>query len=189
MTNIHLNPIRAVRTVALMSVAIVGLSACQTIGVSPEESIGYREARFVEVAAMREWRQCRDDALALDTQARAQGSVAKYLSSAELLTSCEANVGPDAAKVAQDERMRAYAISIQNYLKGGDIAKGAKNLESFKKHFAGQDLYLADGSSFIQSMEILLGLKDRSSVGEFAMANVSDQLKSELRRVRYWENK
>ena len=66
------------------------------------------------------------------------------------------------------------------------MARARTNLETFKKTFAGADLYFADGASFIESMEILLGHRDRTAVGEFSVANVSSQMKSELRRVRYW---
>lgn len=179
---------RFARIATVTTVALLGLSACQTMTLPQAEGIGFREARFAEVSAVREWRSCRDDALALDSQARSQGSQAKYLASAKLLSSCEADIGPEAASKAQDERMRAYALSVQNFLKGGDITNARQNLESFKKHFAGQDLYLADGSSFVQSMDILLGLKERSSVGTLAMTNVSDELKSELRRANYWQH-
>lgn len=183
--------IRSKKTLKLSAAIVVAastLSACQTLSLPQiDEGIGYREARFVEISAMREWRQCRDDALVLDEQARTRSSPAKYLASAEQLTQCETQVGPDAANVARDERMRAYAVSIQNYLKGGDVAKARENLEKFKTHFSEDDLYFADGSSYIQSLEILLGLKDRTAVGELSMANVSAELKAELRRARYWQ--
>jgi len=188
MLNITNNFMRAARLSAFVTVAIVGLSACQSMSLPQAEGIGYREARFVEISAMHKWRKCRDDALVLDKQARAQGSPAKYLASADLITSCEADVGPDAAQVAEDERMHAYAISIEDYLKGGDISKARTNLKNFKTHFSGQDLYLTDGSSFIQSMEILLGLKSHTAAGEFALANINAEMKSELRRANYWQH-
>ncbi len=83
--------------------------------------------------------------------------------------------------------MRAYALGIQNYLKGGDIARSRANLETFQATFAGRDLYYPDGSSFVETMEVLLGLRDRTAVGEFSMLNVNGDLKAELRRVRYWK--
>ena len=83
--------------------------------------------------------------------------------------------------------MRAYALSVQNHLKGGDVAKARENLDRFKSAFEGKDLVYADGSSFTETMEILLGLRDRSDVGEFSIVNVGESLKAELRRVRYWK--
>ena len=163
-------------------------TACNPVTTAQQkEGIGFRQARFAEISAMRSYRQCRDDALALDGQARADGSSARYLAAARLLETCEAEVGPEAASVGVDERMRAYALGIQDYFKGVDVARARANLETFKQTFSGADLYFADGASFIESMEILLGQRDRSAVGEFSLANVSSEMKSELRRVRYWK--
>ena len=162
-------------------------SACNPVTTAQQkEGIGFRQARYAEISAMRAYRTCRDDALALDGQARGEGSSARYLAAARLLEKCEAEVGPEAASVGVDERMRAYALSIQDYFKGGDVARARTNLETFKQTFDGADLYFADGASFVESMEIILGLRDRTAVGEFSLANVSTEMKSELRRVRYW---
>ncbi|MDP6565677.1 MAG: hypothetical protein QF578_12690 [Alphaproteobacteria bacterium] len=163
------------------------LAACnpQTTAMQ-KEGIGFRQARFAEISAMRDYRQCRDDAVQLDRQARAAASPARYLAAARALEKCEAGVGPEGAQVGQDERMRAYALSVQDHFKGGDVAKARANLATFKESYPGADLYYADGASFVETMEILLGLRDRTAVGEFSTANVGGELKGELRRVRYW---
>ena len=144
------------------------------------------EARFAEISAMRDYRQCQEEGLTLDRQARTDRSGARYLAAARMLEGCEARVGPEGAHLARDERMRSYALSVQDYFKGGNVAKARANLLTFKKSFSGSDLYYADGSSFVETMEILLGLRDRMAVGEFSVANVSGELKAELRRARYW---
>ena len=173
---------------AIPAAAGLILSACNMqANQAFNDGIGYREARFAEISAMREYRQCRDDALNLDTQARKEGSSARYLSSARLIEKCEAEVAASAAKAGENERMRAYALSIQNYFKGGDIAKAQQNLENLKTAFPGKDLYFPDGSSFVETMEVLLGMKDRSSIGQFSAVNVNQGLKAELRRVDYWK--
>lgn len=164
------------------------LAGCITTGSpGPEEGVGFRQARFEEISAMRQYRDCRDEGLKLDEQARRSGSPARYLASARILEKCESGVGPETAKLAEEERMRAYALGIQNYLKGGDIVAARTNFEKFKSAFAGHDLYYPDGSSFVETMDIMLGLKDRNSVGEFSLVNVNNAVKSELRRVRYWK--
>lgn len=163
-------------------------SACTlTAEGTPAEGIGFREARFAEISAIRDWRACRDEALDLDRQARKEAAPARYLASAKLLEKCEADLGGEAAKVALDERMRAYALSVQNNLKGGDVPRARENLARFRQAFPDSDLYYADGSSFIDTMEILLGLKDRSALAQFAVLNVGDELKAELRRAHYWK--
>ncbi len=112
---------RAVTPMVMLGV----LGACSMNGATsggPDSGIGFREARFSEIAAMREYRGCRDEALALDAQARQTGSAAQYLQSAKLIAKCDAALGPEMAGVAAEERMRAYALGVQNRLKGGDVA-------------------------------------------------------------------
>ena len=185
----HLGFGRLASRTALVVVAIATLGACTTTGkTDPSEGIGFRQARFEEISAMQSYRKCRDDALELDAQARETGDAARYIASARLLEKCEAEVGPEATGVAVEERMRAYALSVQNYLKGGEIEKAAANLETFEKAFPGKDLYFYDGASFIETMSALLGQKKDHAFGQFAMLNVGDSLKGEMRRVKYWKH-
>jgi hypothetical protein len=171
-----------------MAAVLLALGACNmNAQVNPMEGIGFREARFQEISAMQQYRQCRDDALALDEQARTTGHAGRYLASARLLEKCEAEVGSEVAGVAKDERMKSYALSVQNYLKGGDVSKAGENFEAFKQAFPGQDLYFHDGSSFIETMAALFGHKKDTDFGRFAMLNVNDTLKGEMRRVNYWK--
>ncbi|MCP5366841.1 MAG: hypothetical protein H6907_03255 [Hyphomicrobiales bacterium] len=166
-----------------------GLAACNTTTDTALEGIGFREARFQEVTAMRDYRQCRDEALELDKQARAGGSSGGYLTSARLLEKCESTLGPDVAGIAVDERMRAYALAVQDYIKGGDMQAARRTFDNFKGAFPNHDIYYPDGSSFIVTMEALLGRQDPWSFGQFAALNVNSTLKAEMRRLNYWKNK
>ncbi|CCQ75281.1 hypothetical protein [Magnetospira sp. QH-2] len=183
--------IRPRRPAALALVAIlgaVGLSACVTQPPAMDAGIGFREARFAEVTAMRDYRKCRDDALTLDRQGRETGDAAKYLASAKLLETCESDLGPEAAGIARDERLQAYALSIQNFLKGGDLTSARSNLQRLSQAHPGVDLYYPDGSSFVDTMEVLLGLRPDHAVARFSDANVNRDLKGEMRRVQYWQS-
>lgn len=176
---------------AVAPMVILGvLGACSMTGsnsAGPDTGIGFRQARFTEIAAMREYRSCRDEALALDAQARRTGSAAQYLQSAKLIAKCDSALGPEMAGIAAEERMRAWALGVQNRLKGGDVAGARANLETFKSAYDGSDLYYPDGTSFTETMELVLGLRDRTAVGQFSLANVNGALKAELRRARYWK--
>jgi hypothetical protein len=175
----------AILAVVASSALVLGACNLQTTA-RQDEGIGFRQARFAEISAIRDYRQCREEALILDGQARADGSGARYLTAAHMLEGCDSSVGPEGAHLARDERMRSYALSVQDYFKGGDVARARANLATFKKSFPGSDLYYANGASFVETMEVLLGLRDRMAVGIFSVANVSSELKAELRRVRYW---
>ncbi|HAU29159.1 MAG TPA: hypothetical protein DCW68_03500 [Rhodospirillaceae bacterium] len=128
---------------------------------------------------------CRDDAVLMDSQARVAGDPAKYLASARLLETCEAELDADVAMQMVDARMRAMALSIQDNLKGGDVAAARAGLSRFAQAFPGQDLYYADGSSFLDSFSVLLD--GRQSSGEMALANAGADVKSEMRRLRFWQ--
>lgn len=169
--------------------AALTLAGCSMNSNSGEfEGIGFREARYQEVSAFRGFRECREEALQLDSQARASGVPARYLSSATLMESCEADLGPEATGISNEERMRAYGLTIQNYIKGGDPAAATRNLDRFERAFPRQDLYYADGSSFRETMEVLLGQRDSMEFGRFATLNVSTTLKDEMRRIEYWKH-
>ncbi len=175
---------------AAPALALGVLGACSMNGstsIGPDTGIGFREARFAEIAAMREYRSCRDEALELDRQARQSGSSAQYLRSARLIAKCDSALGPEMAGIAREERMRSYALGIQNRLKGGDIAGARDGLEKLKSAYGDSDLYYPDGTSFTETMELVLGLRDRTAVGQFSLANVNGELKAELRRARYWK--
>ncbi|MHA1108349.1 MAG: hypothetical protein ACTSQV_04445 [Alphaproteobacteria bacterium] len=180
---------RSARSAALALAALV-LGACAgDNGFDPTEGIGFREARFEQISLMREYRSCRDQGTALDRQARDTGSRGKYIASARILEKCEAEIGADGGGIGRDERMRAYALSIQNYFKGGDVEHARNNFDRFKKSFPRHDLYYPDGSSFTVTMEAILGRKEQWTFGEFSALNVNDNVKSEMRRMNYWKNK
>lgn len=173
---------------ATLFLAATALTACQTAQpTTPLEGIGFREARFEQITMMRAFRACRDEGMELDNQARLSGSAGTYLASARVLEKCEAGIGPNGAGLASDERMRAYALAIQNYVKGGDLEKARETLNAFRANYPNKDFYYPDGTSFIVTMETLLGDKDQWSFGEFAALNVNDTLKREMRRVLHWK--
>ena len=177
------------RRTVFVALAMGVLSACATDVSGPLDGIGYRQARFEQIAMMREYRACRDQGVELDRQARSSGASGTYLASARVLAKCETGLGPDAAGLARDERMRAYALSVQNYFKGGDVEHARDNFGKFKARFADYDFYYPDGTSFVTTMEALLGQREKWTFGEFSALNINDGLKSEMRRVLYWKNK
>jgi hypothetical protein len=171
----------------MVCMAAVGLSACVSFGAPPaSEGIGFRQARFQEISAMRDYRQCRDEAVKLDRQARQSGVVAQYIASARKLEGCEAELGNAAKGLAVEERMRAYGLGVQNYLKGGDLESARRTLDTFQTAFPERDLFFADGASFIETMDVLL--HDGKSAGEtkLALKNISSPLRDEIRRIRHW---
>ena len=170
------------------SAILLAVSACNMSSqINTMEGIGFREARLQEISDMREYRQCRDDGVELDAKARSSGSAGQYLASAKLLEKCETGLSQNSASLAVDERMRAYALSTQNYIKGGELEKASRNLERFQKAFPDKDLYFISGASFIETMESILSQKRPDAFAKLASLNVNRQLKSEMRRMHYWK--
>ena len=180
---------RRMRTIAGVAALTASLlmSACQTNNTIVAEGIGFREARFQEISAMENYRRCVDDAMQLDADARFKGTPGGYLANARLIEKCEANLGPEAAHVAIEERMRAYALSIVNYTKGGNLAKAQENLSKFQQAFPGYDLYLPNGASFVDTMSILTGKRVSPSSYELSMLNIDPQVEAEFERLKYWQ--
>ena len=180
---------RAASRAAIMS-GLLGLTVlvgCVPATTGGGEGIGYRQARFEEISAMRSYRSCVDDAMKVAEDARRQGHAAGYSRSARILEKCEADLGPEATTLAQEERMRAYAVSVLNYVKAGDLASARKNLDTFKASFDGHDLYLPGGSSFIDTMTLITASKEHNRPHKIAMMNVSQDLRAEIQRVGFWK--
>lgn len=151
-----------------------------------ETGIGFRQQRLAQMANAQSFDTCRGEGEELDRHARQSGEPAQYLASARILEGCEATLGTDAELVDTQARMQVYALAIQNYAKGGDLAKARETLGHFEQTFEGRDLYYPDGTSFRETMAMVLGLKAETDAGRFSTANVNKTLKGELRRVQYW---
>lgn len=171
----------------LATTALLALAACSPTPPPASEGIGFRQTRHAEIVAVQSYRECRDEALLLDRQARSAGEAARYLTSARLLERCEEVAGNYVEALPLDERMRTLALAAQNHLRGGDVGAARQALDRFAERFPSRDLYYADGSSFIETMDLLLGPGDRGAAGQFAVANVGAIAKAELRRLAYWK--
>lgn len=181
---------RVLRRLATLSGAALLLGACSLTGNSdPLNDVSFREQRFEQMQAINAFEACRDEGLTLDSQARSRASAGAFLTSARVLDSCGADLGGAAPAVSAPERMRVQALAVLNYFKGGDVEQARRAFESFKTRFPDNDLYFADGSSFVETAQVLLGRADPVSFGQFAALNVDDRVKSEMRRLNHWKDK
>ncbi len=181
---------RQASRLSVLAVGLLALGACVIDQTPPTTSTTeYRMDRFNDLAVMRDFRACKQEGFALDKQAQSSGTRGAYLTSARVLAGCEAKIGPAQVGIGVEERMLAYGVSIQNYIKGGDRVSAREKLKNFNTKFAGRDFYYPDGTSYVRTMETLLGTKDDISYGEFSALNVNRKLKSEMRRLQYWKNK
>ena len=183
-------PAALLRRVATLSGVALLLGACSLIGNNePLNDVSFRESRFEQMQSIRAFEACRDEGLTLDSQARSRASAGAFLNSARVLDGCGANLGTAASAVPKSERMRVHALATLNYFKGGDVEQARRSFEGFKATYPDNDLYFADGSSYTETTEVLLGRTDPISFGQFAALNVNKRVKSEMRRLNHWKNK
>jgi len=167
---------------------LITLAGCVPATTGGAEGIGFRQARFEEISAMRQYRDCVDDAYQVAEDAGRNRQAAGYRTSARIIEKCEADLGPEAKNLAQEERMQAYAVGILNYVKAGDIQKAQANLETFKSTYAGYDLYLPSGASFVDTATVLTGKSTAVPRSKMAMMNLSQDLRAEMQRARFWKH-
>ncbi len=178
------------RRVATLSGAALLLGACSLMGDNdPLNDVSFRESRFEQMQSIKAFESCRDEGLTLDSQARGRASPGAFLNSARVLDSCGANLGSAASALPKPERMRVHALAVLNYFKGGDVEQARRACEGFKGAHPNKDLYFADGASFTETTEVLLGRTDPISFGQFAALNVNKRVKSEMRRLNHWKDK
>ncbi|MBO6783355.1 MAG: hypothetical protein JJ899_08825 [Alphaproteobacteria bacterium] len=181
----------ALRRVGLLAGAMVVLAACgmNSKTSAPVNDVSFRESRFQQMQKIQAFEACRDEGLMLDSQARSRGSTGAFITSARVLSGCTADLGDAASAIPQTERMRVDALAVTNYFKGGDVEQARRRFDAFKASHSGSDLYFGDGSSFIETTELLLGRSEPMSFGTFAAANVNDTVKREMRRMNHWKDK
>lgn len=178
------------KRLAAVGITLAALSACTLNGTAnPIEEAGFRQSRYQEMMRIDGFEGCRVEALAMDRQARSRDSQGTYLTSAIIMEKCEADLAGKARGVPQNQRMQLGALATVNFLKGGDAEKARQALATFKTNFPEQDLYFGDGSSFVQTAELLMARTEDIGFGAFATMNVNSGLKDEMRRLTHWKNK
>lgn len=174
---------------AVVAIALA-LAACGTTNEpNLADTAAFRMERYEEMQRVQEFGQCSQEGLTLDAEARSRASTGAFLSSARVLEGCISEISPSAEAVPEQQRMRVHALATINYFKGGDVGAARRSLDHFKANHTGKDLYLGNSTSFVESVEVLLGRTDGIKIGEFAALNVDTGLKREIRRINYWKNK
>lgn len=128
--------------------------------------------------------QCQSEAMAMDRSAREQKSAAQYHRAAVLFEHCVKTFSNYPNVIPADEIMQLQALSILDYLKSGEIIKATNQLELMRTGFPNHDLYMADGSSFVDTITRLLTTDGSHS--SKVLLNTSKLVNSEYQRSQYW---
>lgn len=169
----------------VMGVSALLITACASHNTPPYQDEGPQLQRVAEAAVMADFEACRSDAMILDGSARKQQSTAQYLSAARSLDRCLSVLEPYSDGVDEELRMQLHALSVLDFLKGGDVVRAHGQFDSFQFQFPGKDLYFADNTSFVDTLSVLLGSVP-ADAERGMLLNVNPALRSELNRSRHW---
>ncbi len=165
------------RKLFLACLAALALGGCSTIDVV--DDLVLQQAAFD---------RCFEAAAARSDKAVTGKSPALYHIAAKSMRDCVIDIHATAAFPRSDKAIHASALTIINYVKAGELEVASNQVRKFQSAYPRRDLYLADGTSFIESMQLLLGEVPGGAAERGSLVNASPQLKSELRRKDYWQS-
>jgi hypothetical protein len=157
------------------------VSACSSTNQSGQSLAKIHKQNQVE------FNQCQTHVLDMDTSAKKNQSLAQYLTAATAGTSCLQAVIPGNPLVSTEQKMQLHAMTVLDFVKGGDIGKARSGLGRFEVAYSGKDLFFTDNTSFIDTFSLLLHEKDIKHNG--VHLNVNKHLVNELKRKQTWLNR
>ena len=139
---------------------------------------------------LRSYNECIDDGKSFDSLATTKNEEAPslYNKSAKILHDCDVIIRNNLYMVEENERMKNSALSIQNYIKAGNLIQASLNFKDFQNNFD-KDLTYRDGSSFVENIQTILTHNSPNKPVTFALINNSRSIRKELKRINYWSKK
>jgi outer membrane murein-binding lipoprotein Lpp len=128
---------------------------------------------------------CEQQAIGMDSFAQQSGQAAQYLASAKAMLRCVNGIQFPKGHPDADKALRLMALSVMNFVKGGDIDEAQVALRKTQSKFPNKDLYFADYSSFFDTATALLE-QQKLSRHQLAALNISADLRNEIERHQYW---
>ena len=176
-------------------IATLGLTSCnmaETLKLSSRDnsSIENKILLLKQDKITRNYQKCVEDGKKIDYLASQDivNSKSLFYKSANILNKCEEIISNNNHLVNEEKRMKNFALSVQNFLKSGNISQARLKLKTFKNKF-NKDLMYPDGSSFISNIEILVNYQEPKKELNLAMVNANKKIKNELKRAWHWSKK
>ncbi len=161
---------------------VAGTVGCASQGGSFENA-EFRADRAAEVTDHASFSDCNQTAIMLSGQATRP---ALYHNSAKQALRCLSDVADNASSISRSERMQLHALAIVNFAKSGEINSAQTELALFMNQYPFDDLYLANGASFTDTMSLMLGEVSPRQAATSSLSNSTRELKSEFRRQQFW---
>jgi hypothetical protein len=108
-------------SVPLIALGVLAITACQQTVLTSSTPTTSVIDRANEMQNLLNFDSCLSNGLEQDAQAAASDERGQYLASAKTLSSCDSKLRDSASLVATEKRMQAKALTVQNFIKGGDI--------------------------------------------------------------------
>lgn len=166
----------------IMSAAII--SACSSTTKSepmmPDTNVPINNDYYQSIEP-----SCEEQAMGMDRSAQQSGQAAQYMASAKAMLRCVQGIQFSKGHPDADKGLRLMALSVINFVKGGDIDGAQIALKKTQSKFPNQDLYFADYSSFIDTATALLE-QHKLTRHQLAALNISADLRTEIERQQYW---
>jgi hypothetical protein len=171
----------------LVGITSLSLISCNIIDNQQSASIETKLQDIKLSNNIRNYSACIEDGRNFDRLATTKNEEAEslYNKSAKILSDCDLLIKGNPYMINEVERMQNLALSIQNYIKAGNLIQASLNLIDYKNTFQ-KDLIYKDGSSFIENVETILNHSDPKTSGKFALTNNNRVIRSELKRINYW---
>lgn len=129
--------------------------------------------------------QCRGE---VNTMMLGNNNAAQLHGAAKVAEQCLTELDAAPNSISQQQAMRLHALSVYAYLAAGDAERATVQLQTLELQYPHHDLYLADGSSFVQSLQLLLGEVAISQANPQSLLNASATVKQEIQRIQYWQS-
>ena len=173
-----------------MSLASCNMAETLQLSKNKNTVIENRITSINQASLTRDYQKCVEDGKKIDHLASLDmvNSKSLFYKSANILTKCEEMITNNNHLVSEENQMKNFALSIQNFLKSGNISQARLKLKVFKNKF-NKDLMYPDGSDFISNIEILVNYQEPKKELNLAMVNANKKIKNELKRAWYWSKK
>ena len=179
--------IKSYRNIIFIALSSFSLASCN-ISTNSQSAKIQNSIDYSKVNSLyRTYNKCIDNGKNFDELASKRNTAANslYNKSAKILTDCEILIKENPYVIDENERMKNFALTIQNYIKAGNLIQASINFKDFQDTF-NNDLIYDDGSSFSENISSILEYKNANISSKFALINNSKIIRTEMKRINYW---
>lgn len=167
-----MNRLRPLYNAVSIGLIVIGVSACTTTVPQAPPNTSF------------DFEACQTQALVRDSIAVTGKTAALYHTAAGDMSYC-IDMADDDTDIA--DLLRAQALVTLNYFKAGDMNAARNAFDDYRSLGISRDLYFPDGTSVRDNLALLLGDETEHAASAGSLLNAKNTLKSEIRRVTYWQ--